>query len=88
LQDSGTFSGYAFELFEKLHREIRFSYEIQFYKNDKIGTKDSFSGRWNGLIGELIAEKADMIFVPIIVTPERSIEIDFTVSFHKVRGCP
>ena len=68
-----------------MQNEIGFSCDISVHEETQIGTQDSFSGRWNGLIGELVSEKADMLLVPIIVTPERSSSIDFTISFHKVQ---
>jgi ionotropic glutamate receptor NMDA 1 len=39
--------------------------------------KDAKLG-WNGLMGELIKDKADMILAPFTINPERAIHVDFT----------
>ena len=36
---------------------------------------------WTGMIGELFAEKADMIVAPLTINPERAEVIDFTKPF-------
>ena len=52
-----------------------------------MGIQDSFTGDWNGLIGELIRGSADFALVPIVVTLQRSEAVDFSTSFYKVRNC-
>ena len=37
--------------------------------------------RWNGMIGELIYEKADLIVAPLTINQERAEEIDFSKPF-------
>lgn len=36
---------------------------------------------WNGMIGEVISEKADLIVAPLTINPERDGHIDFTKPF-------
>jgi ABC-type amino acid transport substrate-binding protein len=37
--------------------------------------------QWNGLMGELIAERADLILAPFTINPERASYVDFTKPF-------
>ena len=36
---------------------------------------------WNGLIGELVYERADMIVAPLTINPERAQVIEFSKPF-------
>lgn len=36
---------------------------------------------WNGLIGELVNERADMIVAPLTINPERALAIEFSKPF-------
>lgn len=36
---------------------------------------------WNGLMGELMSEKADMILAPFTINPERATYVEFTKPF-------
>jgi len=37
--------------------------------------------KWNGLIKQLLADKADMILTSLKITPKRNAYIDFSVPF-------
>ncbi len=36
---------------------------------------------WNGMIGELLSDKADVIVAPLVVTPQRADVVHFTKPF-------
>ncbi len=36
---------------------------------------------WNGLMGELLSERADLILAPFTINPERAAVADFTIPF-------
>ena len=36
---------------------------------------------WNGLMGEIVNERADMILAPFTLNPERAAYVDFTKPF-------
>ena len=44
-------------------------------------TKDVTTNTWNGLMGELASERADMILAPLTINPERVGAADFTKPF-------
>lgn len=43
--------------------------------------KVSGKKEWNGLIGELVYERADMILAPLTINPERAEFIEFSKPF-------
>ena len=51
--------------------------------NSKLMAFDVAAGKkeWNGLIGELVYERADMIVAPLTINPERAQVIDFSKPF-------
>ena len=36
---------------------------------------------WNGLMGELLSDRADLILAPLTINPERAAAADFTIPF-------
>jgi ABC-type amino acid transport substrate-binding protein len=36
---------------------------------------------WNGLMGELLNDRADLILAPLTINPERAAAADFTIPF-------
>lgn len=49
--------------------------------NNKHVVTGSGKKEWNGLIGELVAERADMIVAPLTINPERAEFIEFSKPF-------
>ena len=45
------------------------------------GDYDSQKNSWNGLMGEVLSNKADMILAPFTINPERANQVDFTKPF-------
>ncbi|CAK8690729.1 unnamed protein product [Clavelina lepadiformis] len=77
IDDTAKFSGYGFELLRALKKELKFNYTIEVLSSEMIGIRDSFNGRWSGLVGELVAGRADLALAPITITSERAKFIDF-----------
>ena len=42
---------------------------------------NSTKKEWNGMVGELVNEDADMIVAPLTINPERAQHIDFSKPF-------
>ena len=56
------------------------SYEIQIVKDGRFGKKDA-NGSWNGIIGELVRNEADLSVAPLTITSKREIDVDFSHPF-------
>nr|XP_029710322.1 glutamate [NMDA] receptor subunit 1 isoform X3 [Aedes albopictus] len=83
--------GYCIDLLKALAQRINFTYDLalspdgQFghyqLKNHTTGIGTSVKKEWNGLIGELVAERADLIVAPLTINPERAEFIEFSKPF-------
>ncbi|XP_070383016.1 glutamate [NMDA] receptor subunit 1-like isoform X2 [Dermacentor albipictus] len=77
--------GYCMDLLRSLARKLNFTYTLYQVQDGQYGTFDFVNGstykRWSGMVGDLVRGVADMIIAPLTITPERSMEIDFTKPF-------
>lgn len=88
------------ELIKNLPYQI--TYELYQVADNKFGSKTSQmiakfdnqtnstvyvkTEKWNGLVGELHANKADIALAPLAVMAERELAVDFTVPFYDLVG--
>ncbi|XP_064488877.1 glutamate [NMDA] receptor subunit 1-like isoform X2 [Ornithodoros turicata] len=77
--------GYCIDLLKSLSQKLNFTYTLYQVQDGQYGTYDFVNGstykRWSGMVGDLVRGVADMIMAPLTITPERSIDIDFTKPF-------
>ncbi|XP_036833840.1 glutamate receptor ionotropic, NMDA 3B isoform X2 [Oncorhynchus mykiss] len=71
--------GYCIDLLEKLAEDLRFEYDLYIVGDGKYGA--SKSGRWTGLVGDLLNGVADMAVTSFSINSVRSRVIDFTSPF-------
>ena len=60
--------------------QLEFDYELYLVPDGLYGDIDS-KHNWNGLMGEIVNERADMILAPFTLNPERAAYVDFTKPF-------
>lgn len=77
--------GFSIDMLNSLREEMEFEYEIHVVKDLKYGDihKD---GSWDGLVGELLAKRADVVVATLQVTADREKVIDFTVPYFDLAG--
>ncbi|RNA20684.1 glutamate receptor NMDA 2B isoform X5, partial [Brachionus plicatilis] len=73
-------SGFYVDLMIELSDKLQFTFDI-YEVEDKTWGGKSKSGEWNGLIKDLITNKADLAMTSLKITTERSEIIDFSVPF-------
>ncbi|XP_058450496.1 glutamate [NMDA] receptor subunit 1 isoform X2 [Malaya genurostris] len=83
--------GYCIDLLKALAVRINFTFDLalspdgQFghyqLKNHTTGIGTNVKKEWSGLIGELVAERADLIVAPLTINPERAEFIEFSKPF-------
>lgn len=91
--------GYCIDLLKELARKNNFTYSLALSPDGQFGSFGPKNGtgkkEWNGLIGELVNDRADMIVAPLTINPERAQVIEFSKPFKyqgitilekKVRG--
>ena len=64
---------------KRLAHTIGFSYDLYLVTNGKHGKK--IDGVWNGMIGEVFYQRADMAIGSLTINEERSEIVDFSVPF-------
>lgn len=78
--------GFCMDLLEELSKKINFTYSLALSPDGQFGSyairnNSSIKKEWSGLIGELVAERADMIVAPLTINPERAEFIEFSKPF-------
>uniref|UniRef100_A0A6Q2X511 Glutamate receptor n=1 Tax=Esox lucius TaxID=8010 RepID=A0A6Q2X511_ESOLU len=73
--------GYVIDLLEKLAEDLKFTFDLYIVGDGKYGAMGS-SGRWTGLVGDLLSGTADMAVTSFSINSARSRVIDFTSPFY------
>lgn len=77
--------GYCIDLLKELARKNNFTYSLALSPDGQFGSLTPKNGtgkkEWNGLIGELVNDRADMIVAPLTINPERAQVIEFSKPF-------
>ena len=80
-------SGYSVDLVEEISQILGFNYTIKLVEDGKYGSFDKKLGKWNGMIGELQAQKADLVVADITITYEREQGEDWEMFSFTVVWC-
>ncbi len=72
--------GYCIDLIKVISQKLHFDYEIYLVPDGLYGDMDK-SNNWNGLMGEVLADRADLILAPLTITPDRLNFVEFTNPF-------
>lgn len=80
LAGNDQFEGYGIELIQKLATKIGFNYTFELQEDKRYGNRQS-DGSWDGMIGELMADRADLAITDLTITSEREEAVDFTMPF-------
>uniref|UniRef100_A0A667IKR1 Glutamate receptor n=1 Tax=Lynx canadensis TaxID=61383 RepID=A0A667IKR1_LYNCA len=71
--------GFCIDILKKLAKVVKFSYDLYLVTNGKHGKR--VRGVWNGMIGEVYYQRADMAIGSLTINEERSEIVDFSVPF-------
>ncbi|KAH7948196.1 hypothetical protein HPB52_019253 [Rhipicephalus sanguineus] len=80
LEGNDRFEGFCVSMIEKVARLLGFHYRLNIVADGRFGVEQE-PGRWNGMIGELQAGRADLALAPLTMTSRRSTAVDFTAPF-------
>ncbi|MGH0187715.1 UNVERIFIED_CONTAM: hypothetical protein FKN15_026034 [Acipenser sinensis] len=71
--------GFCIDILKRLAKTVAFTYDLYLVTNGKHGKK--IEGVWNGMIGEVVYQRADMAIGSLTINEERSEVVDFSVPF-------
>eukprot|EP00095_Tigriopus_kingsejongensis_P005735 maker-scaffold28_size608977-snap-gene-0.8 protein:Tk05735 transcript:maker-scaffold28_size608977-snap-gene-0.8-mRNA-1 annotation:"glutamate ionotropic kainate 2" len=81
LLGSDQFEGYNVDLVDAISKILGFNYSIRVVEDGKHGSYNKDTGTWNGMVGELLSQKADLAVADLTITYEREQGVDFTMPF-------
>ncbi|KAI5730902.1 hypothetical protein M8J77_001892 [Diaphorina citri] len=79
--ETGELYGYSVDLIKMIANELNFTYKFVLERENTYGTLNPQTGKWNGLIGELQEQRADLAICDLTITSERRAAVDFTMPF-------
>ncbi|XP_070563524.1 glutamate receptor 3-like [Ptychodera flava] len=77
---NGAFKGYIPDLLQEVSRVVPFEYTLKLVDDSRYGSL-GYDGEWNGMIGELLSQKADMAAAPLTISYMRERVVDFSMPF-------
>ncbi|CAL4075670.1 unnamed protein product, partial [Meganyctiphanes norvegica] len=75
------YEGYAKDLADLISHKIGFNYTLHIVRDGSYGAMDGTPEGWDGMVGELIRNEADIAIAPLTITSSRERVIDFTKPF-------
>ncbi|XP_066275462.1 glutamate receptor 2-like [Branchiostoma lanceolatum] len=76
------FQGFCMDLLSWMSTELGCKYEYYEVEDGHFGIYNSKTGKWNGLIGDVLYGKADITMTPLFITAERQTAGEFTLPFY------
>ncbi|XP_035215998.1 glutamate receptor ionotropic, kainate 2-like isoform X2 [Stegodyphus dumicola] len=81
MKGNDRFEGYGIDLLNALADLLHFTYEIHEVKDGKHGAYNETTDYWDGMIGEIVREEADLAVADLTITEARLKGVDFTLPF-------
>ncbi|VEN59732.1 unnamed protein product [Callosobruchus maculatus] len=82
LTGNDRFEGYCKDLANLIAKKLGINYELRIVKDGQYGSENhEVKGGWDGMVGELVRQEADMAIAPMTITSERERVIDFSKPF-------
>ncbi|XP_050309100.1 glutamate receptor ionotropic, kainate 2 isoform X3 [Anthonomus grandis grandis] len=75
------FEGYAVDLIHEISRTLGFNYTIKLAPDGRYGSLNRETNEWDGMIRELLDQKADLAIADLTITYDREQAVDFTMPF-------
>ena len=81
LSGNDQFEGYSVDLIEEISRILGFNYSIRLVSDNRYGSFNRETKEWDGMIKELLDQKADLAIADLTITYDREQAVDFTMPF-------
>ncbi|XP_057367560.1 glutamate receptor ionotropic, kainate 2-like [Daphnia carinata] len=81
LTGNDRFEGFVVDVIDEVSKLLGFKYVLRLAADSNYGSLDPVTGEWNGIIRELLEEKADLGIADLSITYEREQAVDFSLPF-------
>ncbi|XP_024943087.1 glutamate receptor ionotropic, kainate 2 isoform X6 [Cephus cinctus] len=81
LVGNAQFEGYSIDLIHEISRLLGFNYTFRLVPDGRYGSINRETKEWDGMIKELLDQKADMAIADLTITYDREQAVDFTMPF-------
>ncbi|KAL7026707.1 hypothetical protein ACKWTF_005134 [Chironomus riparius] len=81
LTGNDQFEGYAIDLIHEISRILGFNFTIRLAPDGRYGSYNHNTGEWDGMIKELLDQRADVAIADLTITYQREQVVDFTMPF-------
>ncbi|XP_053945127.1 glutamate receptor ionotropic, kainate 2 isoform X1 [Anastrepha ludens] len=81
LEGNDQYEGFGIELIEELGKKLGFSYTFRLQEDNKYGSFNPKTGKYDGMMLEIIEGRADMGITDLTMTSIREEGVDFTIPF-------
>ncbi|CAG5028264.1 unnamed protein product [Parnassius apollo] len=75
------FEGYAIDLIHEISKVLGFNYTFKLAPDGRYGSYNRETKEWDGMIRELLEQRADVAIADLTITYDREQVVDFTMPF-------
>ncbi|KAF4521436.1 hypothetical protein B566_EDAN010593 [Ephemera danica] len=81
LSGNDQFEGYAIDLIDEISKILGFNYTFKLVPDGRYGSLNRETKEWNGMMKELLDQRADLAIADLTITYDREQAVDFTMPF-------
>ncbi|XP_049872214.1 glutamate receptor ionotropic, kainate 2 isoform X3 [Pectinophora gossypiella] len=81
LTGNAQFEGYAIDLIHEISKVLGFNYTFKLAPDGRYGSYNRETKEWDGMIRELLEQRADLAIADLTITYDREQVVDFTMPF-------
>ncbi|KAI8500664.1 hypothetical protein Bbelb_214820 [Branchiostoma belcheri] len=75
------YSGFCIDILNELAKNLGFTYQLYEVPDHKFGAPEGNGSHWNGMVGEVMYNRADIAIGPLTISAIRERVVDFTHPF-------
>ncbi|PBC34948.1 Glutamate receptor, ionotropic kainate [Apis cerana cerana] len=81
LVGNAQFEGYSVDLIYEISKILGFNYTFRLVPDERYGSYNKKTKEWDGMMKELLDQKADLAIADLTITYDREQAVDFTMPF-------
>ncbi|XP_011645300.1 glutamate receptor ionotropic, kainate 2-like isoform X1 [Pogonomyrmex barbatus] len=75
------YEGFGIDIIYEMSNILGFNYTFEVQTDNAYGSFNNVTQKWNGMLGKIIADEADLAITDLTITAERETAVDFTTPF-------